>query len=301
MKKAVYSFAIMGITVIIALTMMTGAKKNVTEAEIVTVERADVHQVIPLCGQLTYANNRVISADRAGVTTQVCVKAGDRIGVQAAMVRMESFVPEAAQSALAVAQERIDQAIGVNAPVYGLQSVVRSAEACTVRQVFVEEGTAISAGMPLLRISSHQQRIVCDAAPKDAAMIAPGMWAWLTSEGETLCHAEVESIGERWIDAMTGMEMQEIVLIPDKELELAEYAMVDVDVYLAGSDDVLSLPLQAITEQGSVWWINGERCTEISAQVVLSDEMRAWVQLPEGMRVAIGEFEEGQYIREVSP
>ena len=145
---------------------------------------------------------------------------------------------------------------------------------------------------------SAQATISVSEAPDSDESPAP---IPLTVEGEELCIAAVESVGERKADILTGMEIQEIVLIPEKEIEMAEYAAVDADVYLAGSDDVLSLPLRAITERDTVWWVNEERCTEIPAQIVLHDEMRAWVHLPEGMTVAIGEFKEGQRIKEVCP
>ena len=61
---------------------------------------------------------------------------------------------------------------------------------------------------------------------------------------------------------------------------------------------MLALPMEAITDRNTVWWVNKGRCTEIPAEIVLSDEMHAWVNLPEGLLVAIGEFEEGQLVME---
>ena len=98
------------------------------------------------------------------------------------------------------------------------------------------------------------------------------------------------------MDAVTGVICIPITLLPEKHIDLPEGASVEVDVYIQGSDDVCSLPIEAITERESVWWVNEGRCTEIDVQIVMSDEMRAWVMLPEGLQVAIGEFSDGQRV-----
>lgn len=301
MRKVLWSLITIGTTATVLLLILAGSAESVTEAEFVRVERADVHQIIPIFGQLVYTDERIITAAASGIMSRICVKEGERIGENTALFRIETPYLNEAISAYVAGQESIEKLISSKMEEQLLTSVVRSKHACTVREIYVEEGTAITTGVPLLRVSSHQQRIRCSVAPKDAENIHPGMWAWLTAEGESLCIAVVESVGERNSDILTGMEVQEIVLIPEKEIEMDEYAAVDADVYLAGSDDVLSLPLRAITERGTVWWVNEERCTEIPAQIVLHDEMRAWVHLPEGMTVAVGEFKEGQRIKEVHP
>ena len=299
MRKTVWSLVVIGLTAVLLLMAMQ--KEHIAEAEIVRVERADVHRVIPIFGQLVYADEHIVTAVTPGIAEHVYVMAGERIQENAAMIRIKA--PNADDS-LSVYSALIDEErIGtlMENEKYRINRVVRSEKACTVRQVYVEEGVMLAAGMPLFRVSSHLQRVLCSVSPKDAEQIRPGMWAWLTTEGERLCLASVESLGERKADPMTGLEVQEVVLVPEKEIEMPEYSVLDADVYLAGSDDVLSLPLQAITARDTVWWVDDERCTEIPAQVVLHDEMRAWVQLPEGLTVAIGEFVEGQRVKEVQP
>lgn len=300
MRRVIWSLGVIGMTAVLLL-VMTSTKEPVAEAEFVRVERADVHQVIPISGRLVYAQEKVIMADASGIAARVCVQAGERIGQDAALIRMEMPRMDEVLSVYAAGQELIGKYAAADVAAPQISTVIRSEDACTVRQVFVEDGDLITAGMPLLRVSSHLQRVQCNASPRDAENIHPGMWAWLTAEGEVLCIAAVESVGDPTVDALTGLAVQEVVLIPEKEIEMPEYAAIDVDIYLAGSDDALSLPLHAVTERGTVWWVNGERCTEIPAQIVLHDEMRAWVRLPEGLTVAVGEFQEGQRIKEVHP
>ena len=300
MRKGLWSLIVIVLTVMLLL-MMTSTEESTAEAEFVRVTRADVHKVVPICGQLVYNEERIITAIAPGIASRVCVREGERIAENAAMVRMEKILADGSLTAYAAGHMLLPEIAAMEKADRIKNSVIRAEKACTIRQVYVNEGDMVTMGTPLLRISSHQQRVLCRVFPTDAQRIEPGMWAWLTTEGEKLCIASVESVGELKVDGLTGMEIQEVLLIPEGEIELAEYAMIDADVYLAGSDDVRSLPLHAITERGTVWWVNDERCTEIPAQIVLHDEMRAWVQLPEGMTVAVGEFEEGQRIREVQP
>lgn len=301
MRKRMCTLAVIGTTAVILLMMSVSSGETVTEAEFVRVERADVHQIVPIYGQLVYEDNRIISAQTPGVAAHVCVNAGERVGAQAALVRLETPYNEDMLAALAAGHAVISQIDTEYLTGQQMESVIRAEQPCTIREVYVEDGAVLTAGMPLMRVSSHMQRVVCSTSPQDAEKIEPGMWAWLTKEGEVICFATVDKVGEKKVDALTGLEVQEIVLIPEKEIEMSEYAAVDADIYLAGSDDVMSLPLEAITGRGTVWWVNEERCTEIPAQIVLHDEMRAWVQLPEGMIVAVGEFEEGQRVREACP
>ena len=298
MRKPMRSLFLVLLTAGIILTMVTNSRETITEARFARVERADVRKNIPIYGTLVYAEENIISAQAPGVASHVYVQTGDRVGEQAALIRMDTAYVEEALAVCSAVWGRMEvQPDLVNWDIPA--RVIRAENACTVREVYVEEGSLVAVGTPLLRISSHLQRVTCTAAPQDAEWITAGMLAWLSAEEEKLCLAAVESVSEATADPVTGMQVMTIVLIPEKEIELPEYAVIDADVYLAGSDDVLSLPIEAITQRDTVWWVCDERCTEIPAEIVLYDEMRAWVQLPEGMTVAIGEFQEGERVREV--
>jgi len=89
-----------------------------------------------------------------------------------------------------------------------------------------------------------------------------------------------------------------VTLIPEQALSLPAGVQLDADVLLASGEDVPVLPVEAITDRGTVWRVYDGVCTEIPVEIVLSDEMNAWVRLPEGMQAAIGEFTEGQRVTE---
>lgn len=299
MRKSKWSLILLAATVLLLGMIVFRKPEKAVEARFVQVERADVHQVAALSGRLAYAEEDYVYASSAGRVERVCVKEGERLAAQEEMFRLDASAWEDALSVYAAGQDYLT-AYSAEWPVVSAAGVIRAERDCTVRQVLTEEGNLLTVGMPVARVTSNRQQIVCSAAPVDTEQLEPGMWAWLRAEGEFLCFASVQRIGDAAADPMTGMMCREVVLIPEEHIELPEGAAVDVEVYLAGSDDVLSLPLEAITDRETVWWVNGGRCTEIPAEIVMADEMRAWVQLPEGIIVAIGEFTEGQRIVEAA-
>lgn len=300
MRKPLWSLLMISVTGMIVLVMLAWRpSEELVQARIVTVERGDVHQVVAITGRITYTEEQYAYATGTGRVAQICVEEGQRVGSGAALVRLEMIAKDDIVSGLLSRSE----ALAAHAPVEWIEEnvsaqsgVIRAEDACTVRQLFVDEGTMLTAGMPVARVTSHQQEIICHVVPVDADKLVPGMWAWLSADGDSLGFAAIQSVEAMAADPMTGLFYAAVKLVPEQHIELPEGAAVDVDVYLAGSDDALSLPVEAITERGTVWWVKEGRCTEIQAEIVLTDEMRAWVNLPEGMAVAVGEFKEGQRI-----
>lgn len=305
MSKPVVSLVVIACTALITLGLcLSTAEEAPTEARIVTVSRADVHQVVAITGRLGYLDERIAYAMAAGVVSRVCVEEGQRVAAGEALIRLEttqqeqvvsawlSNMPEEASSA---AMDVLDDQLAMDA------TVLRCTEDCTVRQLLVQENSPVAAGSPVARLSSNWQQVTCSVSTADAAHIEAGMWAWLTAEGEALGFATVTEVGAEQVDASTGLRVRTVLLQPEQHIELPEGAAVDAEVYIAGSDDVLSLPVEAITARGTVWWVDEGRCTEIPAQIVLCDEMRAWVDLPEGMKAAVGEFAQGQRVVEARP
>lgn len=238
-------------------------QSRASEVPVVTVQRGDVHQVCALTAQLTYADEVVLRADGGGWITRVCVSTGQRVGAGDALIRFADSGETA--------------------------SVLRAGSSCTLREVLAAEDTFASDGMALLRVSSHQQALRCTVSAETARALRTGMWGWLSADGQTLGFAEITQVEGGTLSAAIAMR-------PDRHLDMPEGSSVSVAIFLAGSDDVLSLPVEAVTPRGTVWWVHDGKCTEIPAEVVLCDEIRAWVRLPEGLAVAIGEYTEGQRV-----
>ncbi|MBE5809630.1 MAG: efflux RND transporter periplasmic adaptor subunit [Clostridiales bacterium] len=303
MKKAAISLAMIIITVLLVIPAgcnRTNARVNV---EIVRTERADVFNTIGFIGQLGYVDERYILSRTTGTIDEICVEEGQRVAKEEALVRFGGNGQEEAVSALVAEMEKIplnlkQDAEWANAVL--TNSVQRSDADCTIRQILVKDQGTVVTGTPMLRVSGTAQEIRCFASQADAEKVMPGMWAWIAAKGQKLGTAFVQSV-EKQTDGTTGQIIYVIKLSPEQNTELHEGSSIDVDVYVSGSHDVISLPVEVITDRETVWWVSdGGICTEIPARIVICDENRAWVDLPEGIHVAVGEFMEGQRVAEVS-
>lgn len=267
-------------------------------AEFVTVQRRNVHKVKAITGRLLYADEAYILAETPGIVSKVCVTAGQRVAANEALIRIQAPYQEQELSVLLSNDVLTDVQAASNLSGLSPLTTVRSAKDATVRQILVEEGTTTVAGTPLLRISSHEQIIRCPVLPIDANGIVTGQWAWIFANGESMGTGVVTTADTVQTNTATGLLESIVTISPAQHINLPEGASIDVEVYLSGSDNVLALPVEAITPRKTVWWVNEGRCTEIPAQIVMNDEMYAWVNLPEGLTVAIGEFTEGQRVME---
>lgn len=290
-RRLIILLFIMGAMVSLGMHIFMTAEEPAS-AKYATVERRDVHQVKAISGVLEYADEQYVLAPTSGVISKICVQVGQRISADDALVRLD--VPTFSQTNM-LTNMLLRQISDAN---HVPQHTVRSQSDYTVRQVLAKEGAVISIGSPLLRLSSNEQNIRCSVLSKDAEEIQTGHWAWIYANGEKLGTATVISVGIEEVNTMTGFRERIVTLAPVNPIELSEGASIDVEIFLAGSDQVLALPMEAITDRNTVWWVNQGRCTEIPAEIVLTDEMYAWVNLPEGLLVVIGEFEEGQLVME---
>ena len=302
-RKVIISLALM-IGTLLLIPNMIGNRRghSYIAAKIVNTERADVFQTIGLEGQISFADERYILSTSTGLIRDICIEDGRRVARGEALVRFDSDRQERAASVAAAELADISLNIvnDLEMPMILLEQTVQRAETdCTIRQILIKENEQVLAGTPLFRVSGTEQQIRCVASPADAANIVPGMWAWVSRDGERIGYAMVEMTEKYVTDTGLGQIAYLISLKPSQNLGFEEGEDVQVDIYVNGSNDVVSLPLEAITNRDTVWWINNEGiCTEIPARIVLCDEKRAWVDLPEGIRVAVGEYSEGQMVAE---
>ena len=303
MRRVTLSLVMILLALFSMVRLIPGKADAPVTARIVRVSRGDVHQVCAITGRLTYAREEIIYTGSSGIVSRVYVEAGQRVAAREALIRWqaEETVAAVAASAMGSEWEQLDgQTLSWASDALDGQLVTRAEQDAYVRQVYVTAEMPVAAGSPVARLSSGEQQIRCSANCADAEAIRPGMWAWLSSEGEAQGIGTVVSVSERQVDAQSGLSFVEVLLECQEHLNLPEGAAVDVEVFLAGSDDVLTLPVEAITARETVWWVTDGRCTEVPANVLLRDEMQAWVDLPEGMTVAVGEFEDGQRVLEAA-
>lgn len=269
--------------------------ENAVPARIVTVTRGTVESVLPLSGRLGWLDTQVLYSPATGTVAQVLHEAGDRVAAGEALIRLNG----AAADAAAAWVRQNDDAVGTSAAMLE-ELVLRAENNMMIREILVSEGAPVSAGMPVMMLSSADQTIRCIVGREQAEGIVAGMWARLYDEaGEALGIGTVTEVGELLADEETGRLRRMVTVAPEYRLQLPGGAVVHADLFVQGRQDVPVLPVDVITERDTVWWVTDEgTCTEIPAEIVMTDEMNAWVNLPEGLRIAAGEFEEGRKITE---
>lgn len=289
------------LAVVAGMLILRGGEEDAVNARIVTVEKGSVRNVAALEGRMEYTDEAAAYALMPGFVEEIYVNAGERVAAGQALLRLNGEGLEKAVSVWA-SQEQPQYAPDASDMQQLLENaVVRAPENGVVRQVLTAEHALVTAGTPVAVLSSSEQMVVCSAAEADAAKVRAGMQAELSLNGQLLCRAEVTEISGLTADALTGRVSSRITMKPEKPLSLPAGAAVEAEVILSGRDQVNVLPVEAITERGTVWWVHEGRCTEIPAEIVLSDEISAWVRLPEGLQAAVGEFEEGQRVTEAAP
>ncbi len=300
MSRARITLLVLAATAAVTLMMAfsAGVGEPAVEAEFVTVTSGRIADMAAITGRLAYTDETIAYADAPGLVAQVYVSPGDRVAQGDALLRLDASAYEAAVTAwLANDAPAADALTPADAMA---RTVVRAPVNGTVRQVLAGDNAAVAAGSPVVILTSTKQELRCTVAEADARRIRPGMWARLSVAGEDINRpAWVTSVGDVEAEKLTGATYCTITLAPEQHIDLPGGAAVDADVYIAGREDVPILPLEAITERGTVWWVSDARCTEIPVEIILSDEMHAWVDLPEGVAVALGEFKEGQRVTEV--
>lgn len=291
------TIGVLALTAVICLLLAGQGGETSKPVRMVQVSRGAVKQIAALTGRLCYQDETLVYAAAPGLVDQLYAAPGQRVAKGEALLRLEAEVQEAAAAAWITGRE--NEAIP---EMLRLQdTVVRAPFDCTVRQVLTAQNAAVTAGMPVLLVSSNQQEIRCIAGQAEAEKLSPGMNAALLADGETVGNAVITSVSGLQAEPETGRLYREVHLLPEQHVPYPAGAVIDVDIYTGGAEAVPVLPLEALTEDGTVWWVHDGICTEIPAEIVLSDEMQAWVNLPEGMMIALGELEEGQRVTEVKP
>ena len=333
MKKARASIGIVAVTALAVLTMAAwpalsgGALRTEGTARVrlCRVEMGKVEQVLAAGGVVRYESEYAAMIPSTGVVEQVYVRAGDRVRKGQALFRMNGEVQAAAVSSALISRAEYAKAAwaaagqtgleisltGAEQPAAALMEAEAALESLTVRaaadglvqQVSVCEHGGAVAGSAAVLLSGERQAISVSMVLRDAERLRRGMKARILRDDAEAVMAEVTSIGPAQTSPSTGQTVCEVRLTPEKSLPLPLGAAVEAEVILYGQESIPVLPVEAVTEAGTVWWADGGRCWEIPVEVVMADEVSCWVNLPEGMTVVCGgeETVQGQRIKEMKP
>ena len=333
MKKARASIGIVAVTALAVLTMAAwpalsgGALRTESTARVrlCRVEMGKVEQVLAAGGVVRYESEYAAMIPSTGVVEQVYVHAGDRVRKGQALFRMNGEVQAAAVSSALISRAEYAKAAwtaagqagleisltGAEQPAAALMEAEAALESLTVRaaadglvqQVSVCEHGGAVAGSAAVLLSGERQAISVSMVLRDAERLRRGMKARILRDDAEAVMAEVTSIGPAQTSPATGQTVCEVRLTPDKSLPLPLGAAVEVEIILYGQENVPVLPVEAVTDAGTVRWAAEGRSWEIPVEVVMNDEVSCWVTLPVGTEVVCGgeETVQGQRIREMKP
>lgn len=319
--------AVAVLTVAPRVTMSSLPTESPARVRVCEVTHGSVEQALCVTARVRYEAEYAAVVPCAGIVRQVYVSPGDRVRAGEALFRMDGTAQEAAMAAAlsaSLAVPALDSLGGAaveasaalsqwsaqetdaalrQAETALSQLTVRAQTDGLVHQVDIAENSGVLAGTPAMALSGARQLLTAQVVARDASALRAGMTARVMEGSKILCAASVRSIGAVETDATTGQTVALVTLCPDEPLDLPIGAAVDVEIVLYGQQNVPTLPLSAVGEDGTVRWIADGRCYRIPVEVVMADEVSCWVNLPEGLRVVLsgGETVEGQRVREVKP
>lgn len=318
MKKVKASLAMLGVTAA-AVTglLLTGSARGsmpterAARVETCRVEMGQVEQLLAVNGVLRYEMEYGAISPASGVVAQVYVRQGDRVKAGQPLFRLNDEVQAMAVASALASQGSLPEVIPAELASTQLQEAAAQLESLTVRaaadglvqQVSVTENGGVMAGSVAVALSGEVQSIQCSVVLRDAEGLREGLQARILKDGEVLTMAAVKDIGPAQVSSATGQTVCQVSLTPEKPIDLPLGATLEVEVILYGQEDVPVLPLQAVTDSSTVWWVADGRSYEIPAEVVMADEVSCWVNLPEGITVVCGgeETSQGQRVKEMKP
>ncbi|MBQ8313948.1 MAG: efflux RND transporter periplasmic adaptor subunit [Clostridia bacterium] len=318
MKKVKASLAMLGITAaaVTALLGVHAAKGSLPTERAARVETCQVtigsvEQVLAVSGVVRYEMEYGAISPVTGVVEQVYVRQGDRVKAGQPLFRLNGDMQAMAVSAALAGQESLPEVIPDELASSQLQEAAATLECLTVRaaadglvqQVSISPHGGVLAGSVAVALSGEEQSIQCSVVLRDAEKLTPGLQARIIKDDELLTMARVEEIAPAQVSTTTGQTVCQARLKPERAIDLPLGATVEVEVILHGQEDVPVLPLQAVSEHSTVWWVCDGRGYEIPAEVVMADEVCCWVNLPEGITVVCGgdEVTQGQRVKEMKP
>jgi len=313
MKKTMASLLMLGMTACAVCAMLGMEARSMMPAakvETCRVELGSVEQLLAATGVLRYEMEHVAIAPATGVVAQVYVRQGDPVRTGQPLFRLNGEAQAVAVTAALAGRSGLPEVVPAELASAQLLEAAAQLECLTVRapadglvqQVNVTAHGGVMAGTAAVALSGEKQSVQCSVVLRDAEKLREGMKARIIKDGEVLTEAWIDRIGPVEISGTTGQTVCQVCLTPQQEIRLPLGATLDVEIISFGQENVTVLPVQAVTNNGTVWWVADGRSYEIAAGVVMADEVCCWVNLPEGAEVICGGEtpEQGRRVKEMS-
>lgn len=312
------------------------------KAEAVSVAQAAqgrIEKTVALAGTVAYAGERYALAPQSGIAAWVTPKKeGQPIDQGEALVRLDTTAQEAllTQALEAMAQESQRQTVEAaarqalsgqpellalleasgaltrEADALALQAqqlenairqgTIRAYDEGQVLKALVRQGELVQAGAPVALLASTTQQVRAQAGAQDRRLLHEGMPVRLEKGGVALGQGQIDTLEALVMDTATGLTTAQVTISLREPLALVLGDQVEVIAIAYRVEDVVTVPLAALDEEGQVWQIYEGRAWPVSGQVRAWDDESAWVEgLQEGTSVILSPpagLKSGQRVKE---
>ena len=260
------------------------------EVTAVRVEKGNIRRTVGVTGTVCYTQETPVTAMTSGTVDALYVTEGERVTQGQALARVSGSAAQE-QAVMALMTHLDDDGRSALTQTLAEGCILRAPVSGIVQRVATAAFAPVQAGSIPMTIATGAPEIVCLCVPADAEDVRAGQLADISVGGKHCGYATVASIKPVIEESASAYRL---ILTPQDNLTLTPGMEVEAQITAEYHAQVATLPLSAITPDETVWWIADGICTEIPAQIVQTDEKAAWVNLPEGICVADGEFDRCQ-------
>ena len=340
MRKSTASFFMMAITVMTAAALWTWPVERWETVKTAKVTLGSVERTVSVTGIAARKDEYFSAHPKGGVVVQVYVQEGQAVTAGQALYRLDDTPYQSALKQVMQALDSADatqsafaaraaaalgpggQALaeeGLSAYGSARAELTSSVEALTaeiegltqrayrdgqVLQVMAREGELLLPGSPGAVLSSIDAEVRTEVNARDSRQIKEGMRARISQNGLPLGEAVVEKIGLLKPNSQ-GISYAQVVFTPLHGLSVPVGAQVDVDVILEERSQVPVVPVEALTDQDTLYQVYEGRAWEHNAPVQLWNDAWAVVEdLPVGTEVVLSpekEIYDGVRLKVVKP
>jgi len=323
MRKSTASFFMMAITVMTAAALWTWPVERWETVKTVKVSLGSVEKTVSVTGVAARKDEYYSAHPKGGVVVQVYVQEGQavtegqplfrlddtqyQIALKQAMQTLENA--DATQTAFKTqagmvfgqgVQTLADE--GLSAYGSARAELVSRVETLTIEiaaltqrayrdgqilQLMAREGELLLPGSPGAVLSSVEAEVRTEVSARDSRQIKEGMHARITQNSTPLGEAVVEKVGLLKPNSQ-GISYAQVVLTPLDGLSVPVGTQVEVDVVLEERIQVPVVPVEALTDQDTIFQVYDGRAWERSTPVLLWDGVWATVDdIPVGTDVVL--------------